>query len=77
MRRYYDKPSPSGFTFDVHTVPLNSDGPDISKLNQYKLVIWFTGRQFTNTLTSVDQLNLQTYLDNARTSFYHRPGYRI
>jgi len=58
-----------GFAFDIQTVPLNSDGPDISKLNQYKLVIWFTGREFTNTLTSVDQLNLQTYLNNAGRLF--------
>lgn len=58
-----------GFTFDIQTVPLNSDGPDISKLNQYKLIIWFTGRQFGNTLTSVDQLNLQTYLNNAGRLF--------
>jgi len=58
-----------GFAFDIQTVPLNSDGPDISKLNQYKLIIWFTGRQFGNTLTSVDQLNLQTYLNNAGRLF--------
>jgi len=58
-----------GFTFDIQTVPLNSDGPDISKLNQYKLIIWFTGRQFENTLTLVDQLNLQTYLNNAGRLF--------
>jgi subtilisin family serine protease len=67
---YYEQAlQPLGFSFDIHTVPLNGDGPDISELNQYKLIIWFTGRQFTNTLTSVDQSNLGAYLNSSGRIF--------
>jgi subtilisin family serine protease len=58
-----------GYAFDLQTIPLNSDGPDISTLNQYKLLIWFTGRQFRNTLTSADQLNLRVFLNNGGRLF--------
>jgi subtilisin family serine protease len=55
-----------GYTFDVYTVPSGSNGPFFSTLNQYKLVIWFTGREFGDlipiTLTAFDQISLQAYL---------------
>lgn len=58
-----------GFTPDIYTVPLNSNGPPINTLNQYKLVIWFTGGEYQNTLTATDQTNLQSYLDSGGRLF--------
>jgi subtilisin family serine protease len=64
----YYMASLQGYTFDVYTVPLNGNGPPLNTLNQYKLVIWFTGREFSDitpiTLTAIDQANIQAYLDN-------------
>jgi subtilisin family serine protease len=58
-----------GFTSDVYAVPLNSDGPPLDTLNKYKLVIWFTGGQYRNTLTTTDQANLGSYLDGGGRLF--------
>jgi subtilisin family serine protease len=58
-----------GYAFDVYTVPLGSDGPAFAKLTNYKLVIWLTGGESENTLTSTDQANLQSYLDNGGRLF--------
>lgn len=62
-----------GYTFDVYTIPFGSNGPSLSSLNQYKLVIWFTGREFSDmtpiTLTAIDQANIQAYLDNGGRLF--------
>jgi len=62
-----------GYTFDVYTVPFGSNGPSLSSLNQYKLVIWFTSREFSDitpiTLTAIDQANIQAYLDNGGRLF--------
>jgi subtilisin family serine protease len=45
------------------------DGPPVNKLSQYKLVMWFTGDEYSNTLTLADQANLQSYLDNGGRIF--------
>jgi subtilisin family serine protease len=58
-----------GFTPDVYAVALNSDGPPLSALSQYKLVIWFTGGEYRNTLTAADQADLASYLDNGGRLF--------
>ena len=58
-----------GNTFDSYSVPAGSNGPSAAQLNQYKLVIWFTGDQFSNTLTINDQANLQSFLDNGGRLF--------
>jgi subtilisin family serine protease len=58
-----------GFTPDIYTVPLNSDGPPLNILNQYKLVIWLTGGEYWNTLTATDQIELQSYLDSGGRLF--------
>ncbi len=58
-----------GYTFDIYEVPSNSDGPASARLNNYKLVIWFTGGESKNTLTQTDQVNLQSYLDNGGRLF--------
>jgi len=55
--------------FDSYTVAPFNDGPDVSTLNQYKLIIWFTGDEFSDTLRPNDQTNLQTYLNNGGRLF--------
>ncbi|MBM4146082.1 MAG: hypothetical protein FJ240_07380 [Nitrospira sp.] len=69
----YYTASLQGYTFDVYTVPFGSNGPPLSSLNQYKLVIWFTGREFSDvtpiTLTAIDQANIQAYMDNGGRLF--------
>ncbi len=59
-----------GFTPDIYTVPSNSDnGPPLNTLSQYRLVIWFTGGEYQNTLTATDQTNLESYLDSGGRLF--------
>jgi subtilisin family serine protease len=53
-----------GYSFDSHVVPPQGDGPNAAMLNQYKLVIWFTGDEYVDTLRPGDQINLQAYLNN-------------
>ena len=58
-----------GYSPDTYTVPAGADGPDGNMLNQYKLVIWFTGDEFSNTLRPGDQTNLQTFLNSGKGLF--------
>lgn len=58
-----------GYQYDSYAVPYGSDGPDTAGLSSYKIVIWFTGDTYTNTLTSTDQVNLKSYLDEGGTLF--------
>jgi subtilisin family serine protease len=51
-----------GYSYDLVSVPRSSDGPSESELEPYKLVVWFTAGEFTNTLTAADQTSLQAYL---------------
>lgn len=53
-----------GYAFDYHAVLPRVDGPNSGILNQYKLVIWFTGDEYRDTLKISDQANLQTYLNS-------------
>ena len=43
--------------------------PDASVLLNYSVVIWLTGDDFEDTLTSTDQANLQAYLSNGGNLF--------
>lgn len=43
--------------------------PNFEELNAFDCVIWFTGRDFTMTLTSDDQMNLAAFLDNGGNLF--------
>jgi C1A family cysteine protease len=53
-----------------HTWNVQSQGsPSASKLGEYEIVIWFTGDDYTTTLTSTDQSNLQTYLNGGGKLF--------
>jgi len=58
-----------GYSFDSHVVPPRGDGPNAAILNQYKLIIWFTGDEYVDTLRPGDQINLQTYLNNGGRIF--------
>lgn len=58
-----------GYSYDYYMVADGSDGPDAGKLKQYKLVIWFTGNKYSNTLTVTDQGNLASYLDSSGRLF--------
>jgi subtilisin family serine protease len=58
-----------GYSFDSHVVPPQGDGPSAAILNQYKLVIWFTGDEFSDTLRLNDRINLQAYLNNGGRLF--------
>ena len=58
-----------GYSFDSFSVAPFNDGPAVSALNQYKLVIWFTGDEYVDTLRLGDQINLQTYLNNGGRIF--------
>ncbi len=51
-----------GKDYDVWTVQ-SQGSPSASELQQYDIVIWFTGDDWTTTLTSTDQTNLAAYLD--------------
>jgi subtilisin family serine protease len=57
-----------GYNHVVQTVPAGTDGPSLSTLENYDIVIWFTGFGWgsgaDSTLTSTDQSNLTSYLNN-------------
>lgn len=57
-----------GFSYDFVQVPVDSDGPAFDygdyQMEDYDIVIWMTGYETTNTLTSNDQENLAKYLTN-------------
>lgn len=56
----------AGFTglYDEAYVAEGADGPDSSTLMSYDLVIWFTGKNWTSTISVTDETNLKTFLDN-------------
>jgi len=55
---------------DYDTWTVESQGsPSASILQQYDVVIWFTGDDYATTLTSSDQSNLATYLDGGGNLF--------
>ncbi len=55
---------------DYDTWNVESQGsPPASVLQQYDVVLWFTGDDYATTLTSTDQSNLATYLDGGGCLF--------
>jgi subtilisin family serine protease len=64
-----------GYSYDYYMVPVNDDGPDAAKLRQYKLVIWFTGNEYSpdsqtpTNVTPDDQANIRSFLDNGGRLF--------
>ena len=72
---YYETAlSSNGYTYDTYIVNSGQDdGPNLTILNQYDIVIWFTGNDgrsiLHNTLTKTDETNLKEYLDNGGKLF--------
>jgi hypothetical protein len=60
--------------YTVYVVDYNSSGPDISILDDYSTVIWFTGEMFTNnssfgyTLTTSDETYIEEFLTNVNNN---------
>ena len=57
-------------TFDTYYVKKGADGPNISTLRQYSIVIWMTGFDYGadgHSLTPGDQTNLETYLEEGNS----------
>ncbi|HTW92682.1 MAG TPA: S8 family serine peptidase [bacterium] len=61
---YYTGACDSNFVlYDTFSV-LNSGSPTAETLKHYPVVVWFCGNDSTSTLTSTDEANLKSYLDN-------------
>ncbi|MCK4266810.1 MAG: hypothetical protein KAX31_05980, partial [Thermoplasmata archaeon] len=68
---YADALTALGYQFDLYVVPSvvpsGADGPDLETLLHHPIVIWLCGYEWgwaAPSLTSTDQNNLATYLDN-------------
>ncbi len=57
-----------GYGYDTWTVS-SQGSPSAATLQNYQIVIWLTGDDYSNTLTSTDQSNLASYLDNGGKLF--------
>jgi hypothetical protein len=57
-----------GKSYDTWTVS-SQGSPSAATLQNYDIVIWFTGDDWSNTLTSTDQSNLSTYLNGGGLLF--------
>ncbi len=58
----------AGIAYDTYTVPnVDANGPAARTMNDYKLVIWSCGWQYTDgdTLTETDRAELANYLDDS------------
>ncbi|ACS89334.1 S8 family serine peptidase [Thermococcus sibiricus] len=54
-----------GVNYTYYEIPdETANGPNVTVLSNYSLVIWFTGATYTNTLTNADIGNLTQYLEN-------------
>jgi hypothetical protein len=68
MKIYEELLTTAGYTYDVETTADETfDGPSLSRLQEYDIVIWFTGylatRNGHNLITNKDQINLSSYLN--------------
>jgi len=69
-QRYYTQTLESlGVCYDVWSVPDDTDGPPLDVLQQYRGVIWLTGKDWDYTLTAADQAALSAYLDGGGRLF--------
>ncbi|WP_232054698.1 S8 family serine peptidase [Thermococcus sp. 2319x1] len=65
-----------GVNYTYYEVPNEtSNGPDVTILSNYSLVIWFTGAAYNNTLTDADIGNLTQYLENGGKLWLISPDY--
>jgi hypothetical protein len=80
--RYTDALDANGFVYDYYVVdwsnPL-SDGPDLTTMQAYTMVIWFTGETWGyyghDVLTDNDEVNLAAYLDGGGNLFLSAQDY--
>lgn len=63
-----------GYSYDYWNV-CSQGAPGLAKLQEYGIVIWFTGEAFENTLTSSDESNLAAYLDGGGKLFLSSQDY--
>ncbi|MFO7792416.1 MAG: carboxypeptidase regulatory-like domain-containing protein [Candidatus Saliniplasma sp.] len=59
---YTDALEKSDWSYTEWDVP-NQGSPSLDRLDSYPVVIWFTGDDYQTTLTSTDQDNLASYMD--------------
>ena len=52
-----------GYSYDIWNIS-SSGSPPVSILENYQVVIWTTGSAWSNILSSTEQSNLETYLNN-------------
>ncbi len=68
----------SGYTYDVVEKNIvGQDGPDYYIMQNYDVVVWFTGQAFSNstTLTANDEIQLGLYLDAGGRLFLSAQDY--
>jgi hypothetical protein len=58
----------NGYAYDTWTV-YSQGSPTLSKLQQYSIVVWLTGNDYSTTLTSTDESNLTSYLNGGGKLF--------
>ncbi len=58
----------NGYSYDTWTV-YSQGSPTLAKLQQYSIVVWLTGSDYSTTLTSTDQSNLASYLNGGGKLF--------
>ncbi|RLC46102.1 MAG: hypothetical protein DRH57_06735, partial [Candidatus Cloacimonadota bacterium] len=69
-----------GYAYDYFEVEdLNNDGPDLATMQQYDIIIWFSGEAWGyyghDCMTDNDEANLGTYLDEGGTLFLSAHDY--
>ncbi len=57
------------YRYDVVDVSPGNNGPSYYDMKNYTMVMWFTGNQTDNTITDIDKLNIEAYLDSTGRYF--------
>ncbi|MCK4266335.1 MAG: hypothetical protein KAX31_03580, partial [Thermoplasmata archaeon] len=72
---YADALTALGYDYDLYVVPSGADGPDLETLLYHPVVIWLCGYEWgwEPSLTSADQNNLATFLDNGGKLWLNGP----
>jgi len=77
LERFYMKVLDNlGVNYTYYEVPNETaNGPNVTVLSNYSLVMWFTGAEDNNTLTDSDVGNLTQYLKNGGKLWFISPDY--
>jgi len=65
----------NGYPYDYWDVCSAWRSPDLAALQQYEVVIWFTGGDYEDTLSPSDEGTLISYLDGGGTLFFSAQDY--